>query len=88
MRYWQTIAAYPNGAGGYIVATDNLGRLPGLIGAAALLIDYILTVAVSSTGAPRATGLGDAVSVVVVTGALTTCCTVADVLPAKLASPL
>lgn len=45
--YWQTIAAYPDGAGGYIVATDNLGRLPGIVSAAALLIDYNLDVAVS-----------------------------------------
>lgn len=47
ISYWQTIAAYPNGAGGYIVATDNLGRLPGLVSAAALLVDYTLDVAVS-----------------------------------------
>jgi amino acid transporter len=45
--YRQTIAAYPNGGGSYIVATDNLGRLPGLIAGAALLVDYVLTVAVS-----------------------------------------
>ena len=45
--YRQTIAAYPNGGGSYIVATDNLGRLPGLIAGGALLVDYVLTVAVS-----------------------------------------
>ncbi len=45
--YRQTIAAYPNGGGAYIVAKDNLGRLPSLIAAAALLIDYVLTVSVS-----------------------------------------
>jgi len=45
--YFQTIHAYPNGGGAYIVAKDNLGVLPGLTAAAALLIDYILTVAVS-----------------------------------------
>jgi len=45
--YRQTIFAYPNGGGSYIVASDNLGRLPGLTAAAALLIDYVLTVAVS-----------------------------------------
>ncbi|MDQ2853702.1 MAG: APC family permease [Chloroflexota bacterium] len=45
--YMQTIKAYPNGASSYIVASDNLGTLPGLTAAAALLIDYILTVAVS-----------------------------------------
>ena len=45
--YRQTIHAYPNGGGAYIVAKDNLGRMPSLIAAAALLIDYVLTVAVS-----------------------------------------
>lgn len=45
--YRQTISAYPNGGGSYIVATDNLGRLPGLVAGAALLVDYVLTVAVS-----------------------------------------
>jgi amino acid transporter len=45
--YRQTIHAYPNGGGAYIVAKENLGELPALIAAAALLIDYVLTVAVS-----------------------------------------
>jgi len=45
--YQQTIRAYPNGGGSYIVANDNLGPLPGLIAAGALLVDYVLTVAVS-----------------------------------------
>jgi amino acid transporter len=45
--YFQTIHAYPTGGGSYIVARDNLGDLPGLIAAAALLIDYVLTVSVS-----------------------------------------
>lgn len=45
--YYQTIHAYPNGGGAYIVSKDNLGTWPGLTAAAALLIDYILTVAVS-----------------------------------------
>jgi len=45
--YRQTLYAYPNGGGAYIVAKDNLGRMPSLIAAAALLIDYVLTVAVS-----------------------------------------
>ena len=45
--YWQTIHAYPHGGGSYIVARDNLGDWPGLIAAAALLIDYVLTVSVS-----------------------------------------
>jgi amino acid transporter len=45
--YRQTILAYPRGGGAYIVSKDNLGTTPGLIAAAALLIDYVLTVAVS-----------------------------------------
>ncbi|RPJ82158.1 MAG: APC family permease, partial [Acidobacteria bacterium] len=45
--YRQTIHAYPNGGGAYIVAKENLGRYPSLVAAAALLIDYVLTVAVS-----------------------------------------
>src|SRR3954467_6492305 len=45
--YRQTIHAYPNGGGAYIVAKENLGRLPSLVAAAALLIDYVLTVSVS-----------------------------------------
>jgi amino acid transporter len=45
--YRQTIRAYPSGGGSYIVASDNLGTVPGLTAAAALLIDYVLTVAVS-----------------------------------------
>ncbi|MCA9895847.1 MAG: amino acid permease, partial [Anaerolineae bacterium] len=40
--YYQTIHAYPNGGGAYIVSKDNLGALPGLTAAASLLIDYIL----------------------------------------------
>lgn len=45
--YRQTIRAYPNGGGSYIVARANLGAVPGLVAAASLLIDYTLTVAVS-----------------------------------------
>lgn len=45
--YRQTIKAYPSGGGSYIVASDNLGQLPGLTAGVALLIDYVLTVAVS-----------------------------------------
>src|SRR4029078_8390057 len=45
--YRQTIHAYPRGGGAYIVARDNLGEMPALIAAASLLIDYVLTVAVS-----------------------------------------
>jgi amino acid transporter len=47
LSYRQTIHAYPSGGGAYIVAKDNLGTQPGLIAGASLLIDYILTVAVS-----------------------------------------
>jgi amino acid transporter len=46
--YRQTVHAYPDGGGSYLVARENLGTMPGLVSAAALLIDYILTVAVSS----------------------------------------
>lgn len=46
--YRQTIDAYPQGGGAYIVATDNLGETPGLVAGAALIIGYILTVAVSA----------------------------------------
>jgi len=46
--YRQTIHAYPDGGGSYIVARENLGTLWGLVAAAALLLDYILTVAVST----------------------------------------
>ncbi len=45
--YRQTIRAYPSGGGSYIVARANLGVLPGLVAAAALLTDYVLTVSVS-----------------------------------------
>lgn len=44
--YWQTIAAYPSNGGSYVVAHENLGTYAGLIAAAALMIDYILNVAV------------------------------------------
>lgn len=47
LSYRQTIRAYPNGGGSYIVARANLGVMPGLVAAAALLTDYVLTVAVS-----------------------------------------
>lgn len=48
VSYQQTVHAYPDGGGSYIVARENLGTMPGLVAAAALLIDYILTVAVSA----------------------------------------
>jgi len=47
ISYQQTIYAYPSGGGSYIVARANLGTVPGLIAAAALLVDYVLTVSVS-----------------------------------------
>ena len=47
LSYRQTIHAYPSGGGAYIVAKDNLGTQTGLVAGAALLVDYILTVAVS-----------------------------------------
>lgn len=47
ISYQQTIHAYPGGGGAYIVSRDNLGELPAQIAGAALLTDYILTVAVS-----------------------------------------
>ncbi len=47
ISYRQTIRAYPNGGGAYIVAKENLGEIPGLTAAAALAVDYVLTVAVS-----------------------------------------
>ncbi|MCL4876393.1 MAG: APC family permease [Anaerolineae bacterium] len=47
LSYRQTIYAYPNGGGAYIVARDNLGEAPAQVAGAALLTDYILTVSVS-----------------------------------------
>ncbi|MHB1414052.1 MAG: APC family permease [Chloroflexota bacterium] len=47
LSYQQTIRAYPKGGGSYIVARENLSDIPGLTAAAALLTDYVLTVAVS-----------------------------------------
>ncbi len=49
LSYLQTISAYPGGGGSYTVARENLGTLLGLVAAAALLIDYVLTAAVSLT---------------------------------------
>jgi amino acid transporter len=45
--YRQTIYAYPNGGGSYIVSKDNLGDTPALVAGASLMVDYVLTVAVS-----------------------------------------
>lgn len=52
--YRQTIQNYPDGGGSYIVAKDNLGVAPGLIAAASLSIDYVLTVAVSTSAGTAA----------------------------------
>ncbi len=57
--YRQTIEAYPNGGGSYTVATENLGAGPGLLAAAALMIDYVLTTAVGISS-----GVGALVSAV------------------------
>jgi amino acid transporter len=45
--YRQTIYAYPNGGGSYVVSRENLGATPSLVAGASLLVDYVLTVAVS-----------------------------------------
>lgn len=47
ISYQQTVRAYPNGGGSYIVGRENLGTVPGLVAAASLQVDYVLTVAVS-----------------------------------------
>ena len=52
--YRQTIEAYPNGGGSYTVATENLGTSAGLLAAAALMIDYILTAAVGISASVEA----------------------------------
>jgi amino acid transporter len=57
--YRQTIAAYPGGGGSYTVASENLGTYPGLLAAAALMIDYILVAAVGISA-----GVGALVSAV------------------------
>lgn len=54
ISYSQTIDAYPNGGGAYGVSTENLGKYPGLVAGAALIIGYILTVAASSAAATAA----------------------------------
>jgi len=57
--YRQTITAYPQGGGSYTVASENLGEWPGLLAAAALMIDYVLTAAVGISA-----GVGALVSAV------------------------
>ncbi len=60
--YRQTIHAYPSGGGAYIVSRENLGVIPSLVAGSSLLVDYILTVAVSVAGGVlairTATGFG------------------------------
>ena len=50
LSYRQTIHAYPSGGGAYIVSRENLGEVPALVAGSSLLVDYILTVAVSVSG--------------------------------------
>lgn len=57
--YWQTIRAYPSNGGAYTVARQNLGTMPGLLAASALMIDYVLNVAVGISA-----GVGALVSAV------------------------
>src|SRR5271163_3998960 len=57
--YRQTIAAYPGGGGSYTVASENLGKYPGLLAASALMLDYVLTAAVGISA-----GVGALVSAV------------------------
>ena len=59
LSYRQTIAAYPGGGGSFTVASQNLGRVPGMMAASALALDYILNVAVAI-----AAGVGAVVSAV------------------------
>jgi amino acid transporter len=59
LSYRQTIAAYPAGGGSYTVARENLGLFPGLLAAAALLLDYVLVVAVGISA-----GIGALVSAI------------------------
>lgn len=54
LSYFQTIHAYPSGGGSYTVSKENLGKTSGLIAGAALLIDYLLTAAVSLTAGVEA----------------------------------
>jgi amino acid transporter len=47
LSYQQTVRAYPNGGGSYVVTRENLGLYPGMVAGASLLVDYVMTVAVS-----------------------------------------
>ncbi len=57
LSYYQTIHGYSSGGGSYMVARENLGTLPGLIAASALLIDHTLTAAVSLTAGMERTDI-------------------------------
>src|ERR1700758_1475003 len=63
--YRQTIAAYPHGGGSYTVAKENLGTTAGLLAAAALMLDYVLTVAVGISA-----GVGALISAVPTIGGI------------------
>ncbi|MGC8849155.1 MAG: amino acid permease [Candidatus Bathyarchaeia archaeon] len=54
LSYFQTVHAYPSGGGSYAVARENLGTRLGLVAAASLIIDYMLTAAVSLTAGAAA----------------------------------
>ncbi len=54
LSYHQTIHGYPSGGGSYVVSRHNLGELPGLVAGGALMIDYVLTAAVSLTAGVEA----------------------------------
>ena len=47
VSYRQVIFAYPNGGGAYVVSKENIGEYAGLVAGASLMVDYVLTVAVS-----------------------------------------
>ena len=54
LSYYQVIHGYPAGGGSYVVARENLGTVPALLAGAALLVDYVLTAAVSLTAGVEA----------------------------------
>src|SRR5260370_11297834 len=54
MSYGQTMHGFPSGGGAFIVAKENLGTLPGLVAGASLLVDYVLTVSVSTAAGVEA----------------------------------
>ena len=57
--YRQTIFAYPNGGGSYVVSRENLGKYPSLVAGGSMLVDYILTVAVSVAGGRRSSDVSE-----------------------------